>query len=234
MVEAEARALVVRRVHEEAKEIRAFDVLPEGAGDVHDLKFEPGQVAVVEVEGAGRAYFAIASAPEDEELEFLVKCSSDPAARAFYELKPGERLRLLAVVGHGFDLSKLAGRDLVFVAMGTGVAPLRSALRSVLRRADEFGRVFVLYGARTPAHFCYSDETDSWKAAGVELRQVVSRPEGHEWAGPTGYVQSLLDHVLPELDEPVALVCGSREMIEQTRARLREMGFEPERILTNY
>ena len=234
MAEAEARALVVRRVHEEAKEIRAFDVLPEGAGDTHDLKFEPGQVAVVEVEGAGRAYFAIASAPEDEELEFLVKCSSDPAARAFYELKPGERLRLVQIVGHGFDLSKLAGRDLVFVAMGTGVAPLRSALRSVLRRSDEFGRVFVLYGARTPAHFCYSDETDSWKAAGVELRQVVSRPEGHEWAGPTGYVQSLLDHVLPELDDPVALVCGSREMIEQTRARLREMGFEPERILTNY
>jgi NAD(P)H-flavin reductase len=234
MVEAEARALVVRRVHEEATEIRAFDVLPEGAGDTHDLKFEPGQVAVVEVEGAGRAYFAIASAPEDEELEFLVKRSSDPAARAFYELKPGERLRLVGIVGHGFDLSKLAGRDLVFVAMGTGVAPLRSALRSVLRRKGEFGRVFVLYGARTPAHFCYSDETDSWKAAGVELRQVVSRPEGHEWAGPTGYVQSLLDHVLPELDDPVALVCGSREMIEQTRARLREMGFEPERILTNY
>lgn len=234
MAEAEARALVVRRVHEEAKEIRAFDVLPEGAGDTHDLKFEPGQVAVVEVEGAGRAYFAIASAPEDEELEFLVKCSGDPAARAFYELQPGERLRLVQIVGHGFDLSKLAGRDLVFVAMGTGVAPLRSALRSVLRRSDEFGRVFVLYGARTPAHFCYSDETDSWKAAGVELRQVVSRPEGHEWAGPTGYVQSLLDHVLPELKEPVALVCGSREMIEQTRARLGEMGFEPERILTNY
>ena len=234
MSEAEGRALVVRRVHEEAKEIRAFDVLPEGAGDVHDLKFEPGQVAVVEVEGAGRAYFAIASAPEDVELEFLVKCSSDPAARAFYELKPGDRLKLVQIVGHGFDLSKLAGRDLVFVAMGTGVAPLRSALRSVLRRSDEFGRVFVLYGARTPAHFCYSDETDSWKAAGVELRQVVSRPEGHEWAGPTGYVQSLLDHVLPDLDNPVALVCGSREMIEQTRARLREMGFEPERILTNY
>ena len=234
MAEAEARALVVRRVHEEAKEIRAFDVLPEGASDVHDLKFEPGQVAVVEVEGAGRAYFAIASAPEDEELEFLVKRSSDTAARAFYELEPGARLRLVQIVGHGFDLAELAGRDLVFVAMGTGVAPLRSALRSVLRRPGEFGRVFVLYGARTPAHFCYSDETDSWKAAGVELRQVVSRPEGHEWAGPTGYVQSLLDHVLPELNNPVALVCGSREMIEQTRARLGEMGFEPERILTNY
>jgi NAD(P)H-flavin reductase len=234
MGDSEARALVVRRVHEEAREIRAFDVLPEGAGDCHDLAFAPGQVAVLEVEGAGRAYFAIASAPEDEELEFLVKLSRDPASRAIYELRPGGRLCLVEIAGRGFDLSALAGRDLVFVAMGTGVAPLRSALRSVLRRADDFGRVFVLYGARTPDHFCYRDETDAWKAAGVELRQVVSRPEGHEWAGPTGYVQSLLDHVLPGLCDPVALVCGSREMIEQTRARLREMGFEPERILTNY
>src|SRR5947209_1238891 len=147
MSDSGTRALVVKRVHEEAREIRAFDVLPEGSEDCHELAFAPGQVAVLEVEGKGRAYFAIASAPE---------------------------------------------------------------------------------------HFCYRDETDSWKAAGVELRQVVSRPDGYEWAGPTGYVQSLLDHVLPGLADPFALVCGSREMIEQTRARLREMGFEPERILTNY
>ena len=234
MSDSQARALVVKRVHEEAREIRAFDVLPEGAEDCHELAFAPGQIAVLEVEGKGRAYFAIASAPEDEELEFLVKLSRDPASRAIYELRPGDRVRLAEIAGHGFDLASLAGRDLVFVAMGTGVAPLRSALRSVLRRRARFGRIFVLYGARTPDHFCYRDETDSWKAAGVELRQVVSRPDGYEWAGPTGYVQSLLDHVLPGLADPFALVCGSREMIEQTRARLREMGFEPERILTNY
>ena len=228
------RTLVIKHVHEEARRIRAFDVLPEGAEDIHDLKFEPGQVALLEVEGAGRAYFAIASAPEDDELEFLVKLSDEPASRAVYEMRPGDRVGLVELAGHGFDLEALKGRDLVFVAMGTGVAPLRSALRSVLRRADDFGQVVVLYGVRTPEDFCYRDETDSWKAAGVELRQVVSRPDGYEWAGPTGYVQSLLDHVLPGLADPVALVCGSREMIEQTRDRLREMGFEPERILTNY
>jgi NAD(P)H-flavin reductase len=228
------RTLVIKRVHEEARRIRAFDVLPEGAEDIHDLKFEPGQVALLEVEGAGRAYFAIASAPEDDELEFLVKLSDEPASRAVYEMRPGGRVGLVELAGHGFDLEALKGRDLVFVAMGTGVAPLRSALRSVLRRADDFGQVVVLYGVRTPEDFCYRDEIEAWKAAGVELRQVVSRPGGYEWAGSIGYVQSLLDNVLPMLSNPVALVCGSREMIEQTRDRLREMGFEHERILTNY
>jgi NAD(P)H-flavin reductase len=234
MKEKGGRALVVRRVHEEARDIRAFDVLPEGASDCHDISFTPGQVALLEVEGAGRAYFAIASAPDDDELEFLVKLSNDSACKAVYELKPGARVHLAEIAGHGFDLKEQEGRDLVFVAMGTGVAPLRSALRTVLPRAEKYGQIVVLYGVRTPEDFCYQDEVDSWRAAGVELRQVISRPDGYEWAGSTGYVQSLLDNVLPELSDPVALVCGSREMIEQTRDRLHEMGFEPEKILTNY
>ena len=232
--EKETRVLVIRRVHEEARDIRAFDVLPEGASDCHDISFTPGQVALLEVEGAGRCYFAIASAPEDDELEFLVKLTNDPAGRALYESKPGGVVRLVEIAGHGFDLKAQEGRDLVFVAMGTGVAPLRSALRTVLPRAEQYGQVVVLYGARTPDDFCYRDETDAWRAAGVELRQVISRPDGYEWSGQTGYVQSLLDHVLPELSDPVALVCGSRQMIEQTRDRLHEMGFEPGSILTNY
>jgi NAD(P)H-flavin reductase len=234
MGEKGSHILIIKRVHEEARDIRAFDVLPEGARDFHEMPFTPGQVALLEVGVEGRAYFAIASAPEDEELEFLVKQSSDPVTRALYEMKPGHRIRLVEIAGHGFDLDALKGRDLVFVAMGTGVAPLRSALRSVLLRAESFGQIVVLYGVRTPDDFCYRDETDTWKAAGVELRQVISRPDGYEWSGQTGYVQSLLDHVLPSLSDPVALVCGSREMIEQTRDRLQEMGFEPEKILTNY
>jgi len=107
-------------------------------------------------------------------------------------------------------------------------------LRHVLKRKEEFGRLVVLYGARTPDDFCYRDETDDWSAHGVELRQVISRPDGHEWSGPTGYVQSLLDNVLPDLPAPVALICGSREMIDQTRERLGKMGFKPDEILTNY
>jgi len=118
--------------------------------------------------------------------------------------------------------------------MGTGVAPLRSALRHVLTRKEEFGQLVVLYGAQTPEDFCYRDEVDVWADAGVELRQVISRPDGHDWAGPTGYVQSLLDHVLPNLAAPVALICGSAEMINETREALGKMGFKPEEILTNY
>ncbi|HYO62142.1 MAG TPA: hypothetical protein VER08_00655 [Pyrinomonadaceae bacterium] len=241
----EGRVLVIKRIHEEGHGIRAFDMTPDGeSGDAsregargvgaHGVEFAPGQVAVLKVGDEPPAYFAIASAPEDDELEFLIKRSTSGPGRLVYEMREGGRVGLQQIVGRGFDLAALAGRDLVFVAMGTGVAPLRSALRTALRRARDYGRIFVLYGARTPDDFCYRDEIEEWKAAGVEMRQVVSRPDGFEWSGPTGYVQTLLDHVLPELADPVALVCGSREMIELTRERHQQMGFAPDDVLTNY
>lgn len=231
-MKAQARSLVINRVRQQARTIRSFDMLPDRGIERTDIAFLPGQVAVLDANGE-RAYFAFASAPEDAELEFLVKQGLG-AGGTIYEMEEGDRVELVEIVGHGFALDEHKGKDLVFVAMGTGVAPLRSALRHVLKHAGEFGKLVVLYGARTPGDFCYSDETDAWEDAGVELRQVISRPGDHDWSGPTGYVQSLLDHVLPDLSSPVALVCGSREMIDQTGGRLQQMGFAPESILTNY
>ena len=233
MTEQHSRPLVITRVRQQGREIRSFDLMPVDVAGAHGVGFIPGQVAMLRVNDEEAAYFAFASAPEDAELEILVKRTAG-ASVAIFDMKPGDRVDLLGVTGHGFDLNQQTGRDLVFVAMGTGVAPLRSALRHVLNRKRDFGQLVVLYGARTPGDFCYRDETEDWEAAGVELRQVISRPDGHDWSGPTGYVQTLLDHVLPELKSPVALVCGSRAMIEQTRDRLQQMGFAREAILTNY
>jgi sulfhydrogenase subunit gamma (sulfur reductase) len=223
------QSLLITNVRDQARDTRAFDLKPEGDRVV----FTPGQVAVLSVPGEDPAYFAFASAPEDEELEFLVKRKIGASVRLF-DMQPGERVDLVEVVGRGFQMDDHQGKDLVFVAMGTGVAPLRSALRHAINRKDLFGKLVVLYGARTPNDFCYLTETEDWEAAGVELRQVISRPDGHDWSGPTGYVQSLLDHIVPDLGSPIALVCGSPEMIDQTRDRLTKMGFANEAILTNY
>lgn len=226
-------SLIITAVRDQARATRSFDLRPEGDALTHGVAFVPGQVAVLKVAGEDPAYFAFASAPGDPELEVLVKQRMG-ASNLIYEMQPGDRIELLEVAGHGFALDEQKGKDLVFVAMGTGVAPLRSALRHVLKRKQDFGQLVVLYGARTPDDFCYRDETQDWEDAGVELRQVISRPDGHDWSGPTGYVQSLLDHVLPSLKAPIALICGSAEMIEQTRDRLGQMGFAREEILTNY
>ena len=230
---ATIRSLVITGIRQQAREIRAFDLMPADVSTSHDIAFRPGQVAILRVDEHEPAYFAFAGSPEDRELEILVKRTIG-ASDSLFDMVEGDVVDLLGVTGPGFDLDAQTGRDLVFVAMGTGVAPLRSALRYVLHRREKYGDLVVLYGARRPDEFCYRDEIDEWEKAGVELRQVISRPDGHDWSGRTGYVQSLLDHVLADLKSPVALVCGSREMIEQTRDRLQQMGFAPEDILTNY
>ena len=224
--------LTISNIRDQARNTRSFDLRLEDSAQ-HRMSFVPGQVAILKVQEEAPAYFAFASAPEDDELEFLVK-QKVGASNVIFDMHEGDVVELVGIAGHGFPLDEHRGRDLVFVGMGTGVAPLRSALRHVLKRKSEFGQLVVLYGARTPDDFCYRNETDSWGNAGVELRQVISRPDGHDWSGPTGYVQSLLDHVLPDMASPVALICGSLQMISETRDALSTMGFKKEEILTNY
>src|SRR3712207_529056 len=135
--EGEARVLVIKRIHEEGHDIRAFDMTTEGApaaareaaagesagaasaGDgvgAHGVRFSPGQVAVLKVGEEPPSYFAIASAPEDDELEFLIKRSGTGPGRLVYEMNVGDRVELRSIVGHGFDMAAQKGRDLVFVA----------------------------------------------------------------------------------------------------------------------
>ena len=233
MQENPSTQLIITGVRDQAPDIRSFDLRPGGISENAVVNYIPGQVAVIRVDDEPPAYFAFASAPADSDLEVLVK-KKVGASNVLYEMSVGDSIELISIAGHGFALDSVAGRDLVFVAMGTGVAPLRSALRHVLQRKSGYGQLMVLYGARNPRDFCYREEMDEWALNGVELRQVISRPDGHDWSGPTGYVQSLLDNVLPNLNSPVAMICGSLEMIDQTRERLLKMGFKPDDVLTNY
>jgi NAD(P)H-flavin reductase len=223
--------LRVTREQKHTPQISSFFMTAENAARP---AFSAGQVAILETEGHKPTYIAFAAAPEDEGFEFLIKRGSTPnAASALFEGN-AQQVQLKEIVGRGFPVAAHQGSDMVFVAMGTGLAPLRATLRHVLRQRESYGRLIVLYGARKAADFCYQDEMQNeWVARGVELRQVLSQPDA-SWSGPTGYVQSLLDNLIPELTNPVALVCGSQEMMAQTKERLLALGFAAEKILTNY
>jgi NAD(P)H-flavin reductase len=213
--------------------IRSFFMTPRNGARPN---FVAGQVAVLALGDAQPVYIAFASGPEEPEFEFLIKRNkSQEGMSALFDPHFAEPVRLREIVGTGFPVEDYKGHDLVFVAMGTGLAPLRSVLHHIFNARDEYGRLVVLYGARTLEDLCYQDEINNvWRARGVELRQVLSQPGASEWSGPTGYVQSLLDHLVPELQQPVALVCGSSEMMAQTKERLLALGFTAEKILTNY
>jgi len=225
--------LLITRIQKHTPDVWSFFMLPCEAAKTN---FVPGQVAVLEMPGRKPSYLAFASAPEDEEYEFLVKQSdwTESIANGLFAAGAAAEVELSNIVGNGFPMENFAGRDLVFVAMGTGIAPLRSTLRHVFRRRNDFGKLIVLHGARTNKDFYFEEEiATDWRTHDVTLRQVISQPN-EEWSGATGYVQSLLDNIVPELDNPVALICGSQEMMRQTKARLNELGFTDENILTNY
>src|SRR2546422_10937477 len=113
MPQNEQRPLIITRVRQQGREIRSFDFMPEGADSSHSVSFTPGQVAIVRVKAEEPAYFAFASAPEDRELEILVKRTMG-ASLALFEMNEGERVELSGVAGVGFDLKSQPGRDLVF------------------------------------------------------------------------------------------------------------------------
>jgi NAD(P)H-flavin reductase len=225
--------LSITRIDKHTHTVWSFFMIPQSGPRP---EFKAGQVAILKINNCADAYMAFASAPEEDEFEFLVKHSpeSPKGAATLFEPQTDRHVVLKNIVGHGFSVENYEDHDMVFVAMGTGLAPLRSTLRHILRSRKNYGRLVVLYGARTVDDFCFEQEmATDWRDQGVELRQVISRPNG-DWSGHTGYVQSLLDNIVPELRKPVALVCGSTEMIEQTRGRLLNLGFAAEKILTNY
>ena len=214
--------------------VRLFTFAAAEGASLDDVGFVPGQVAVLSVPGLGDAYFAIASAPDKRgAIEFLVKRGGAVGERLF-ESGVGAEVELKNVVGRGFPVDTFEGKDLIFVAAGTAIAPVRAAIDHAVARREAFGRVVLVHGVRHPADFAVDDEIDLWRQSNVDVLLTVTRPEEATWGGPVGRVQALLEPVVRDTLDPGVFVCGSEEMMRQTTEALEGMGVPAGRILRNY
>jgi sulfhydrogenase subunit gamma (sulfur reductase) len=221
--------LTVQSVRNEAAQTRVISL---NGGKV--WSFTPGQIAVLGIEGVGESYFAIASAPEDKEgMEFLVK-KGGGVSEALFEIKKGDSVQAKGPVGKGYPIEQYRGRDLVLACVGSAIAPMRSVLRSVCNRRADFGKIVLFYGARYPEDFSFAQEVKDLQKSGIDVVLTVSRPEGKEWTGKTGHVQSHFGEVLKGLSKPVALICGMKAMMEESREELTRLGVAADEILTNF
>jgi len=217
----EPQTMKITQVSDETAQTKLFTLQP-GA----DWDFVPGQVAILGVEGVGESYFAIASAPEDEGvLQFLVK-DGKGAAGAIFAMKAGDVVQVKGPVGKGFPIDRYKGRDLIIEAVGTDIAPMRGVIRSIVKRRSDFGKVTAIFGVRVPEDFPFRNEMAEWEKADVETVLTVSRPEGTDWEGKEGYVQLHCADVMEDLDKPVALVCGMKDMMQQSREKLCRLGVD--------
>ncbi|MBI1823053.1 MAG: hypothetical protein HY200_00090 [Nitrospirae bacterium] len=198
------------------------------------FKFMTGQFVTLFLTGVDKgAYFAISSAPEDEgSLEFLIKKSAGIGEK-LVGMKPGESLWVEGPQGKGFPIDQYKGKHLLLIGVGTGIAPLRSVFRSIVRRRSDFRYVHLYYGALTPAHLCYRDEIRDLRKKDIQVFLTVTTPDS-EWAGRTGFVQSHFSDAIPDPEKCVALLVGMKEMIDQSREELIRVGLKPEQILLNY
>ncbi len=164
-----------------------------------NLGHAPGQFVEVSVPGFGEAPISICSSPTQREAFELCVRKVGTVTAALHSLKAGDKIGVRGPMGRGFDVEEMAGNDMLFVAGGLGLAPLRSLINYVFDRRERFGKVWILYGAKTPQELLFTKEFESWrKQPDTELMLTVDKPD-EQWRG-TGGVITVLFRKLPKLD----------------------------------
>lgn len=181
----------------------------------------PGQFTMLYAFGVGEVPISI-SGGDGARIRHTVR-DVGAVSHAVCGTPVGGVLGLRGPYGCGWDPDSAAGADLVLVAGGIGLAPLRPVLEHALARRERYGRVAVLVGARTPADLLYPREYPAWRAAGVQLLVTVDRADAG-WGGHVGVVTTLLDQARFTPGNTVAFVCGPELMMRFTARALGDHG----------
>lgn len=175
--------------------------------DGQPMEYEPGQIVELSLFGYGEIPIGFASSPTRKDTFDLVVRSVGRVSGAVTRLSKGESVYVRGPLGHGFDLTKLRGQDVLIVAGGIGLCPTRSLIQYILDRRNEFQRFVVFYGAREPGLQLFTDDLANWRTAtDVEYHETVDRSDP-SWTGNVGVITTLFPKV--ELKpETRAVICG--------------------------
>jgi NAD(P)H-flavin reductase len=187
--------------------------------------FLPGQFAMVYAFGVGDIPLSVADY-DGRRLTHTVRAVG-PVSRAVHDARPGTTLGVRGPFGTPWGLPEAIGHDLVVLAGGIGLAPLRPLVKAVLAAPDRYGRLNLLAGARTPADVLYRDEIPAWPATYTGV--IVDQP-APGWRGPVGVVTSLLDRAEFDPSRTTAFVCGPEVMIRAAVRNLRNRGVPARRV----
>ena len=200
--------------------------LPGGA----DLGHQPGQFVEVSIFGVGEAPFSVSSAPTLKGAFELGVRKAGMLTDVMTRLQPGAKVGIRGPFGRGVDLERFLGRDVLVVAGGIGLVPMRSLINTVRDRRDEFGRLIICYGTRTDADLLFRDEIAAWEAdPDIEFHVTVDRG-GEAWRGRTGVITTLIPGLELDLARTVCCVCGPPVMYRFVLLALRSKGLKDDQI----
>ena len=173
-----------------------------------ELGHQPGQFVEVSLFGIGEAPISISSSPTKKgSFELAVRAVGN-VTKALHSFSPGAALGIRGPFGKGFPIEELEGKDILFVAGGIGLVPLRSLINYVLDNRSSFGRVIVLFGAKTPAEQLFLDELAVWrKSKEMEYWETVDRSDG-QWKGNVGVITTLFSKITIDPKKTAAVIVG--------------------------
>ncbi|MFH1130657.1 MAG: FAD/NAD(P)-binding protein [Pseudomonadota bacterium] len=219
-------------VRDETPDTKTFTLCFRDPAMQKAFQFLAGQFVELSVFGFGEAPFCVASSPtRKENLQITVRRAGQ-LTNALHELGLGDEVGLRGPCGNGFNLEAATGKDLLLIAGGIGLPPLRSLIWNVLDERERFGRVTILYGARTPTDLVYKNELKEWqKREDVEFQVTVDRGEPG-WEGNVGMVPILFEKTTLRPQTTLAYVCGPPIMINFVVQDLFMRGFAQESVIS--
>ena len=222
----------VLEVIQETGNIRTLRVVLDDAETMKNFRYEPGQVGQLSVFGAGESTFVINSPPSCKDyLQFSVMQAGEVTA-AIHRLNPGDKVGVRAPLGNYFPYEQWKGKNVFFVGGGIGMAPIRTIMLHLLENKKDYGKISLLYGARSPRDMAYSYELQGWlDNPDLDCTLCIDNPfEG--WQHKVGLIPNVLTELQPSPDNTVAVLCGPPIMIKFTLQALEKLGFAPENIVT--
>jgi len=174
--------------------------------------FEPGQFNMLYLPGYGEAAISICSDVEKRDLIGHTVRFAGNVTRAVGRLKIGETVGLRGPFGTHWPIEQLEGKDIILAAGGIGLPPLRPVIYHIIRNRSKYGKVILLYGARTPADLLYTSQFEEWRKADIDVQITVDRADD-TWKGQVGVVSMLFYHFRFDQTKTAVLTCGPEIMI---------------------
>lgn len=221
---------IIESIRKESFDTKTFRVTFEDKALTGSFDHKPGQFMQVSLLGVGEAPISITSHPNSKGFLELTVRAVGKLTTAMHQLKVRDRIYIRGPYGNSFPVEQVKDKDLYFIAGGIGLPPLRSVIKSVFHRREDFGKIKILYGAKTPQQLCFKEELGTWKQMDdTEVLLTVDEPD-ELWKGNIGVVTTLWDETDMSTSSGVAYVCGPLVMVKFVVERLLESGFQDENI----
>ncbi|HOF14943.1 MAG TPA: FAD/NAD(P)-binding protein [Spirochaetota bacterium] len=221
----------IEEIKDEIVDVKTFYLRFDNKEIDGNFKIKSGQFIMCTVFGAGEFAVSLPPSPENDRFHITVR-KIGKVTNALHDLEVGDKVGVRGPFGNGFPFEEIKGKNVIYVAGGIGLIPLRSSIVHVLQHRNEFGRILLLYGSRSPQDLMYQYMLEQWqKIEGFETFITVDNGTP-EWKGNVGIITTLFNKVEIPVENTVAFVCGPPVMFNAVIKELMQRGIKDDMIIS--